>query len=79
MTVADPAGLLKALDVVEGFEGWATSTNLFTRTLMPVQTGRGVLLAWAYRYAGSDVGAARIESGDWLDHGHYRLDDVVSK
>ena len=79
VTVADPAGLLKALDVVEGFEGWATSTNLFTRTLMPVQTGRGVLLAWAYRYAGSDVGAARIESGDWLDHGHYRLDDVVSK
>lgn len=79
VTVAELAGLLEALDVVEGFEGWATSTNLFTRTLMPVQTDRGAVLAWVYRYARSHAGAARIESGDWLDRSHYRPDHVVSK
>jgi len=66
VTSADPEGLLRALDVVEGFSGWGAPDNLYTRALMFVQTTRGPLLSWVYRYAGPSKGVLRIESGDWL-------------
>ena len=65
-TSADPEGLLRALDVVEGFSGWGAPDNLYTRALMFVQTTQGPLLAWVYRYAGPAKGVLRIEGGDWL-------------
>jgi gamma-glutamylcyclotransferase (GGCT)/AIG2-like uncharacterized protein YtfP len=63
----DPGGLLQALDEIEGFSGWGTSDNLFTRTLMSVHTSRGPVLAWVYRYAQPCDGVSRVTSGDWTN------------
>jgi gamma-glutamylcyclotransferase (GGCT)/AIG2-like uncharacterized protein YtfP len=59
--------LLRALDPVEDFEGYAHEPTEYVRVVLPVQSGRGVVSAWAYRYVGPLHGSRPIPSGRWRD------------
>ena len=54
---------LDRLDEIEGFYGYGKSFNLFERILCNVETDNGKMLAWTYRWIGSD--GIPIKSGEW--------------
>lgn len=65
----DPAAVLAVLDPIEGFSAREPDTSLYTRdeTTVTLETGDAVR-AWAYFYNAPLGKAARIESGDYLEH-----------
>jgi len=66
MELADPAGALRRLDAVEGFQGWGAHSNLFQRVLIEVPTtgGRSVQ-AWSYQLAPAHQDAPLLADGVW--------------
>jgi len=65
----DPAGVLAALDEIEGYRPGQPDASLYTRVETPVQFDDGhVEQAWAYFYNAPLGRAQRIESGDYLEH-----------
>jgi gamma-glutamylcyclotransferase (GGCT)/AIG2-like uncharacterized protein YtfP len=65
----DPAGVLAALDEIEGYREGHPEQSLYTRHLSPVQLDSGETLeAWVYFYNAPLGGAQRVPSGDYLQH-----------
>jgi gamma-glutamylcyclotransferase (GGCT)/AIG2-like uncharacterized protein YtfP len=65
----EPQAVLAALDDIEGHRPDDPDHSLYTRALTEVTLHDGVRLsAWAYFYNAPLGRAARIPSGDYLDH-----------
>lgn len=63
---ANLSDLLRALDEIEGFDGWCGAGHLFRRTLRKIETDTGLVNAWLYDYAGRERSAKIIATGDWF-------------
>lgn len=57
--------VLSALDSYEGFS--PDNSSHYTRTLVPVQTSKGLIWAWVYNVLEMPSACVRIYSGDWRD------------
>lgn len=70
----EPTAVLASLDEIEGYRPAELERSLYTRTLTDVdlQDGR-TLAAWVYFYNAPLGRAARIESGDYLEHLNVRV------
>ncbi|MCE7869577.1 hypothetical protein DYH09_04265 [bacterium CPR1] len=67
--VKDIHRTLELLDRIEGFQGPASTENLFRRELVRVDAGDGrIRRAWTYLYDHEPSEASRIQSGDWREH-----------
>ena len=65
----EPAGVLTALDEIEGYSSSEPVTSLYTREETPVTLADGtVVYAWVYLYNAPLGRADRIDSGDYLAH-----------
>ena len=65
----DSAGVLDALDEIEGFRPGRPDESLYTRVEAPVTFDDGhVASAWVYFYNAPLGRAPRIESGDYLEY-----------
>ena len=65
----DSAGVLDALDEIEGFRPGRPDESLYTRVEAPVTFDDGhVANAWVYFYNAPLGRAQRIESGDYLEY-----------
>ena len=64
-----PAIVTQALDEYEGYRADDPDGSLYTRAVTPVTLGDGrVVEAWTYFYNAPLGQAARIPSGDYLEH-----------
>jgi gamma-glutamylcyclotransferase (GGCT)/AIG2-like uncharacterized protein YtfP len=68
----DPVTVLATLDEIEGYRATEPESSLYMRVLTPVtldapEDGQ-IVSAWAYFYNAPLGRAARIASGDYLDH-----------
>jgi gamma-glutamylcyclotransferase (GGCT)/AIG2-like uncharacterized protein YtfP len=65
----DSAGVLDALDEIEGFRPGRPDESLYTRVEAPVTFDDGhIASAWVYFYNAPLGRAPRIESGDYLEY-----------
>ena len=65
----DAAGVLTALDEIEGYRPGEPDSSLYIRSLVPVHLADGVIdEAWVYFYNAPLGKAPRIDSGDYLEY-----------
>lgn len=61
----DVESCLTDMDLIEGFYGFLNKNSLYQRTIVQIQTKKGVVWAWTYVYSGHVEESAQIESGRW--------------
>jgi len=67
--MTDPAAVLPALDDIEGYSEEDPDRSLYTRSRTPVVLPDSTIAdAWVYFYNAPLGKAARIRSGDYLEH-----------